>query len=155
MNIQRKFLREYLSDRDVPCPSCGYNLRGLWASQCPECRQPIELEIRNQRRMRPWVRRLIGLAGLIAAVRSALSIILNLRNWSGYAGASPSTEFGFASDMALDGVLLAAVVFIGIKMLIYRRELRGDRWAARLVGLLAAYIAMEFAVQFVMIVLAL
>ncbi len=38
-------LREYLATRDVPCPSCGYNLRGVPASTCPECAMPLDLEI--------------------------------------------------------------------------------------------------------------
>jgi hypothetical protein len=33
-----ELLREYLRDRDVPCPSCGYNLRNLMTTVCPECR---------------------------------------------------------------------------------------------------------------------
>jgi hypothetical protein len=28
---------EYLARHDVPCPSCGYNLRGLEKPVCPEC----------------------------------------------------------------------------------------------------------------------
>jgi hypothetical protein len=38
-------LREYLLDRDVPCPGCGYNLRALGISTCPECGQEIELRV--------------------------------------------------------------------------------------------------------------
>lgn len=30
-------LRAYLADRDVPCPACGYNLRGITTAACPEC----------------------------------------------------------------------------------------------------------------------
>ncbi|MEM1107574.1 MAG: hypothetical protein AAGH99_02685 [Planctomycetota bacterium] len=30
-------LAEVLAERDVACPSCGYNLRGLRAGGCPEC----------------------------------------------------------------------------------------------------------------------
>ena len=33
-------LAAYLAERDVPCPACGYNLRGLKAQACPECTQP-------------------------------------------------------------------------------------------------------------------
>jgi len=38
-------LREYLADRDVPCPGCGYNLRGLPGSTCPECQQELKLTV--------------------------------------------------------------------------------------------------------------
>lgn len=51
MTIRREssgeLLREFLQDRDEPCPGCGYNLRGLQGAQCPECRQGIELGVRG------------------------------------------------------------------------------------------------------------
>jgi hypothetical protein len=30
-------LRAFLAERDVACPGCGYNLRGIAGSGCPEC----------------------------------------------------------------------------------------------------------------------
>ena len=30
-------LRQFLAERDVACPGCGYNLRGSAGKQCPEC----------------------------------------------------------------------------------------------------------------------
>lgn len=30
-------LEQFLAERDVPCPSCGYNLHALKADHCPEC----------------------------------------------------------------------------------------------------------------------
>lgn len=38
-------LRAYLMDRDLPCPGCGYNLRGLPGRVCPECRQELRLTV--------------------------------------------------------------------------------------------------------------
>ncbi len=38
-------LLEFLRDRDVPCPLCGYNLRNLSACTCPECRETLALEV--------------------------------------------------------------------------------------------------------------
>jgi hypothetical protein len=35
----------YLRDRDVWCPGCGYNLRGLQGNACPECAVPVELRV--------------------------------------------------------------------------------------------------------------
>lgn len=35
----------FLRDHDAPCPVCGYNLRGVTLSVCPECECPIELGV--------------------------------------------------------------------------------------------------------------
>ena len=40
-----KLLLEYVRDRDVPCPLCGYNLRDLSTPTCPECREALSLTI--------------------------------------------------------------------------------------------------------------
>ncbi|GEM_PF-992637 len=38
-------LNSYLTERDIACPSCGYNLRGLVSESCPECRQSLALSL--------------------------------------------------------------------------------------------------------------
>ena len=35
----------YLSERDIRCPHCGYNLRLLTHSRCPECGSQIRLTV--------------------------------------------------------------------------------------------------------------
>ncbi len=35
----------YLAERDVPCPLCSYNLRGLRAESCPECNHRLTLRV--------------------------------------------------------------------------------------------------------------
>ena len=35
-------LTAFLADRDVPCPGCGYNLRGLVGARCTECGIPLD-----------------------------------------------------------------------------------------------------------------
>jgi hypothetical protein len=37
-------LARYLADRDVACPRCTYNLRGLRAQSCPECGEALTVE---------------------------------------------------------------------------------------------------------------
>ena len=42
---------EYLAHRDVPCPGCNYNLRGLQTPSCPECGRVLAIDdIRIPRR---------------------------------------------------------------------------------------------------------
>src|SRR5437016_1347309 len=38
-------LQTFLADRDVPCPQCGYNLRDLRGSRCPECGEDLVLRV--------------------------------------------------------------------------------------------------------------
>ena len=38
-------LLAFLRGRDVPCPSCRYNLRDLTRAECPECRQALVLGV--------------------------------------------------------------------------------------------------------------
>lgn len=40
-----KTLQVYLANRDVPCPNCSYNLRGLSTSRCPECNLEVSLRL--------------------------------------------------------------------------------------------------------------
>ena len=37
-------LRELLNGRNVPCPSCDYNLRDLTGDRCPECGVALSIE---------------------------------------------------------------------------------------------------------------
>ncbi|MCC6675690.1 MAG: hypothetical protein IT436_00975 [Phycisphaerales bacterium] len=46
-------LQVYLASRDVGCPHCHYNLRGVTAPACPECGRAIELQLAGVRRY--WV----------------------------------------------------------------------------------------------------
>lgn len=40
-----ELLVEYLEGNDAPCPICGYNLRQLTTTTCPECGRPFILEV--------------------------------------------------------------------------------------------------------------
>ncbi|MCZ6836267.1 MAG: hypothetical protein O7G85_10870 [Planctomycetota bacterium] len=41
----RDLLKAFLDRRDESCPLCGYNLRGLTGSQCPECAKALVLRV--------------------------------------------------------------------------------------------------------------
>lgn len=38
-------LRQFVADRDEPCPACRYNLRNLQTHCCPECGLPLTLRV--------------------------------------------------------------------------------------------------------------
>ncbi|MCG3129130.1 MAG: hypothetical protein CHACPFDD_04040 [Phycisphaerae bacterium] len=56
-------LAQFLAARDVPCPGCGYNLRGLTAPRCPECAQELTLRVNLQEpRLAGFIAGLVALA---------------------------------------------------------------------------------------------
>ena len=60
---ERDLLRMHLAERDAPCPGCGYNLRGLAGSVCPECAQDLRLSVAlSEPRLGPYVAALIGIS---------------------------------------------------------------------------------------------
>ncbi len=42
-----ELLTAHLASRDVPCPKCQYNLRGVADGRCPECGAVLQLSISN------------------------------------------------------------------------------------------------------------
>ncbi|MEZ6317215.1 MAG: hypothetical protein R3B49_00475 [Phycisphaerales bacterium] len=61
---QRK-LQAWLATRDVPCPGCRYNLRGLASLSCPECGYGLDPDVLIPRAddvqlWRPWFLRRKG-----------------------------------------------------------------------------------------------
>ncbi len=69
-------LRSYLADRDAPCPNCGYNLRGVEQSSCPECGDSIALAVTNYpSRSRGYSAGLIGLS-----LTTALAVVIAIQN---------------------------------------------------------------------------
>ena len=54
-------LKMLLAVREVPCPVCGYNLRGINSANCPECGRDLELRVvSTDLRVTAWVVALLG-----------------------------------------------------------------------------------------------
>ncbi len=49
---QEAALNRLLAESDVRCPDCGYNLRGLESTVCPECGIPLEAHFLRRKRRR-------------------------------------------------------------------------------------------------------
>lgn len=74
-------LEQYLADRDVPCPVCGYNLRGLDSQKCPECGMRLELRIgTSDLRLGAWLAVLlsVGLPCGFFLILLATMVVLSL-----------------------------------------------------------------------------
>lgn len=74
------FLKQYLADRDTPCPNCRYNLRGVTTGLCPECGRPIALSVHDISPLRARLPLLVLIllwlfaAGSFNAARSGIAI---------------------------------------------------------------------------------
>ena len=54
-------LLDYLRERDVACPLCAYNLRGLTTCRCPECGRELQLSVGLvEPRMGAWITCLVA-----------------------------------------------------------------------------------------------
>ena len=42
---QPALIRQYLADRTIGCPVCGYNLRNAGGQSCPECGTELQLHL--------------------------------------------------------------------------------------------------------------
>ncbi len=75
-------LRQHLADRDLPCPGCGYNLRGLPDPVCPECRQELQLTVGL---VEPRLGALIaGVGSLCAGAGAAGALLVTILIISGF-----------------------------------------------------------------------
>jgi hypothetical protein len=141
-------LRLHLSRRDVPCPACGYNLRGLTSGRCAECGAPLELHVGSARaRLAWWTTPLAAVAGVFMF---ALTMSV-----SGAAGALDS-QFWMASDWSVLFAFAAWTVFSGawLAWVVARRHAvaarpRTERWLRGLATTALAIIAQTGAIALI------
>jgi hypothetical protein len=106
-------LQQYLEERDVPCPSCGYNLHALRGSECPECGERLVLRVAlAEPDLGMFLAALIGLA-LGVGFSGLLSVYFLIEGFTGNLSAREWREFSFACFLpfALEGIALAVLVW--------------------------------------------
>ena len=84
-------LIDFVHDRDVPCPSCGYALRNLQSPVCPECGEELTLRVGLEHaRIRLLLLALLpGSGGLFLAVFLSVMLWVELGRGRSY----PPWEF--------------------------------------------------------------
>ena len=136
----------FLADTDAPCPGCGYNLRGLTWSVCPECQRSISLAIEGTQplqRIRPAL--LLG-AVVVACLNCMFGIVMFVYQMfvSGMFTAQRDPFAVFYSIDTLVGVTL--VVLGGVRLIGWYRRSRSpqrETEVARLARYVCWYVLMK------------
>jgi hypothetical protein len=122
---ESELLREYLANRDAPCPGCGYNLRGLAGGVCPECNLRSALSVIS--REPPWRTWILALAGLWLLPAGAL-LLLSFLSW-----ASLAEDIHFSGDDYLKFFVTPGALLLGFSAI--AAWLAGRQGRSRLAGL--------------------
>ena len=110
-------LRGYLAERDIPCPVCRYNLRGLASASCPECGAQLDLRVRSiDLKLAPWLLCILATA-IPAGFNGILSTI-------GAIGAINSAYWGSEDWLGLAAFVGLTVVFGSAVAIVVRRRSR-------------------------------
>ncbi len=110
---ERTLLASYLRDRDVPCPGCGYNLRGITTDRCPECSRAIALHVmgastplESTRRLSLWAIWIL-LAGFVW--RLGFQVYFAINTYSRILPALPPVQQAFLISSQVSGFIVACV----------------------------------------------
>lgn len=142
------FLAQYLADRDEPCPSCRYSLRGLQGAVCPECGQALTIRVGLvEPRLAAWIFGLVGISGgfMFSFLMSIFFGLMLMEYGGDYFG-------GNAELVALFGGLLISSTELAFWLPCRRRIGRWRapvRWA---IALLSAGMALLGPVMFLILV---
>ncbi len=100
---EAQLLERLLATRDISCPVCGYNLRAIASTNCPECGAKLDLRVGStDLKLGPWLVAILGLALPLGFV-GIYAVLLGVT-----AAIAPSTFSGFAPTLlAVIGVALA------------------------------------------------
>ncbi len=124
-------LKQYLAERDVPCPVCKYNVRSLTTDVCPECGERLGLALKAiDQRYGAWIAALIGASCGLGFYLAISGLFLWMGLWSGWA---PSPTGGEIATL-----LIGLGISVGVELLLlvfsrrFRRLKPGIAWTLAL-----------------------
>ena len=60
---ESELLKQLLALREIPCPVCGYNLRGIESDKCPECGAKLDLRVgSSDLKLGLWIAAILAIA---------------------------------------------------------------------------------------------
>jgi hypothetical protein len=131
-------LIEFLADRDVACPNCGYSLHGLTGSSCPECNQGLVLGVAmSEPRMGVLMGTLAAVFGM--GVAGGVFVLVMLGFSMHYGGFPPGEIFAIPGIAAVAGTL-GGVLLSSRAGRVWFRGLRRPAMLACLIGAWASVV---------------
>ncbi len=127
---ESELLKMLLDVRDIPCPVCGYNLRAITSTNCPECGAKLDLRVGStDLKLGPWIAALL-VVGLPLGFLAGAAIV----------GLTFGIVDNSLEDLTIAGELLIPVIIMAgiLAMLIRRRRSiwRWPRWRQQLLPVL-------------------
>lgn len=121
LKSEHDLLREFLAQRDAPCPACGYNLRGLREPRCPECNQQLRMSVALlEPALGLWLAAVLGIgavgAGALFMLLGVVILSLSEKRW-------PRDE-----EFVLIVLIPAAVLMVDALAVWRLGSRRGRRW---------------------------
>ncbi len=119
----------FLSTRDVSCPICRYNLRGLAHAVCPECSAPLLLTVGSPNlQLGPFVLTIVSFS-LAAGFDLVVSLLFAVMTVIFAQPGAPATWIGPAILLSILGSI--GLACLGAIVLLVRRRFRWNRLSVR------------------------
>ena len=104
---EQAILFAFLSEQDVSCPLCGYNLRGLRSPRCPECGRGVKLTVGiSEPYLRAWVTLLVTTCAS-AGIGILLGLVLLFEKSSDGLSFTNVVMFGFVVTIPFAALVVA------------------------------------------------
>lgn len=102
-------LLAFLANRSAPCPRCRFDLRDAREPRCPECGEPLRLQVGAARPLLGWF--ILAIApGIFSAIAGAvLAVPLTLQSMFGRIGDIPPEPW-FAEGVAVVSIAVLATL---------------------------------------------
>jgi hypothetical protein len=104
MPTETDLLLQFVSDRDTPCPVCGYNLRAATSPRCSECGRALQLMVAVAEKVHlPW-----SLAAIACASTVPFSVLLGFSLRGGW----DFTRWDWAMALVFFGLSIAVIPLV-------------------------------------------
>ena len=116
MSERDDVLRMHLAGRDEECPGCGYNLRDLTGTRCPECNQGLVIRVGLAEARMAWF--VTGVVGIAMGMGFCLMVTI-------WAGATLLKRGGGGGPRLVEVVPLLVGSVVGVALMCWWVRARG------------------------------